>query len=47
MEPFFKNFNETFIKVYEDIAKSELIHCDISTKDPELIKLLQEAESEE
>ena len=47
IEPFFKKFNDTFIKTYEDIAKSELIHCEISTRDPELIKLLQEVESNE
>jgi len=46
MEPFFKKFNDTFIKTYEDIAKPEIIHCEISTRDPELIKLLQEVESD-
>ena len=47
MEPFAKKFNDTMVDVYEDLVKSDVVYCKISTRDPELIQLLQEAESDE
>lgn len=40
-------YNGTMIEVNEDGTNSDLIHVNIKTSNPELIKLLQEAESED